>query len=79
MTIGEAARESRRKKGISIKELSAKTGIHQNTIIDFEKDRIDAKISTVEILADGLEMRIDEYIGHFWQDKFYKKKQKNKK
>lgn len=73
MTIGEAARESRRRKGISVKELAAKTGVHKNTIINFEKDRIDAKISTVELLADGLGLRIDEYIGHFWQDRIYKK------
>lgn len=73
MTIGEAAREARRRKGVSVKELSAKTGVHKNTIIDFEKDKCEPKYRTVELLADGLGMRVDEYTGHFWQDHAYKK------
>lgn len=65
MTMGAAAKEARIRKGMTIKELSAKSGIHVNTIIDFEKDRIDIKITTAENLAHALGLRIDEYIGSF--------------
>ena len=75
MNYGENAKRARIRAGMTIKELSEITDIAPNTIIGFEKGRIDAKISTVEILADALGISIDEYTGHFWRGKSRKKKE----
>lgn len=63
MTMGEAAKTARIRKGMTIRELSARSGVHVNTIIDFEKNRITIKVSTAEYLAHALDMGIDEYLG----------------
>ena len=65
MKMGEAAKAARIRRGMTIKELSRLSGIHVNTIIDFEKDRIYVKINTAECLATALGITIDEYIGSF--------------
>ena len=64
MTIGEAAKQARLRKGFSIQELSVKSGVTLNTIYRLENDRNIPLISTVELLADALGMSIDEYVGH---------------
>ena len=72
MTMGEAAKEARVRNGMTIKELSALSGVHVNTIIDFEKDRIYIKINTAECLAHALGMEIGDYIGSHPDDKYKK-------
>ena len=69
MTKGECAREARIRAGVTIKELSAHTGIAKNTISRFENGDVDIRISNLEILADALGLSIDEYIGHYWRGK----------
>ena len=64
MTIGEAAKQARLRKGFSIQELSEKSGVTLNSIYRLENDRNIPLISTVELLADALGMSIDEYVGH---------------
>lgn len=64
MTIGEAARKARVGKGFSIQELSDLSGVTLNSIYRLENDRNTPLISTVELLADALQMSIDEYVGH---------------
>lgn len=64
MTIGEAAKEARLRKGFSIQELSEKSGVTLNSIYRLENDKNTPLLSTVELLADALGMSIDEYVGH---------------
>ena len=64
MTIGEAAKEARLRKGFSIQELSEKSGVTLNSIYRLENDRNIPLLSTVELLADALGLSIDEYVGH---------------
>lgn len=64
MTIGEAAKEARLRKGFSIQELSDLSGVTLNSIYRLENDRNIPLLSTVELLADSLQMSIDEYVGH---------------
>lgn len=64
MTIGEAAKEARLRKGFSIQELSEKSGVTLNSIYRLENDKNTPLLSTVELLADALGLSIDEYVGH---------------
>lgn len=64
MTKGECMRNARLKQGMTIMELSHKTGINRNVIGRLEKDMYGGNISTIEMLADALHISIDEYIGH---------------
>lgn len=64
MTIGEAAKKTRIRKGFSIQELSDLSGVTLNSIYRLENDKNTPLLSTVELLADALGVSIDEYVGH---------------
>lgn len=64
MTVGESAKQARLRKGFSIQELSDLSGVTQNSIYRLENDKNTPLLSTVELLADALQMSIDEYVGH---------------
>ena len=64
MTMGEAMREARMKKGMTQIKLSEISGIVRNSICEYEKNKRTPNIVTVEVLADTLGISIDEYIGH---------------
>lgn len=64
MTRGEHMREARLKAGISIPELAFKAGISVGCLGALERDINNGNITTMEMLADALDMSIDDYIGH---------------
>lgn len=74
MKMGEAAKAARIRKGMTIRELSARSGVHVNTIIDFEKDRITIKVNTAEYLAHALGIGMDEYLGSYIEKRAKAKK-----
>ena len=63
MTKGEYARRAREKKYISIKELAFLSGVKRDTISRIERDLVDPRLSTLELLAAALGVSIDEYVG----------------
>ena len=64
MTPGEAMKFSREKAGLSIKELAEISGIAAPLIGRYERDITTPSLTTVELLADALNISIDEYVGH---------------
>lgn len=56
-------RKCRKEKGLTIVQLSQKSGIHRNTISGFEKDLHTPNLFNLIDLADTLNVSIDEYIG----------------
>lgn len=64
MTVGEAMKKARQITGLSIKQLSEISGVLAQLIGRYERDIVKPRIDTVEMLADALEISIDEYIGH---------------
>ena len=64
MTLGEATMRARIMKGVSVKEMSEKTGISQMTIRNMENGKNVPSILYAEAMADVLGISIDEYIGH---------------
>ena len=78
MEAGKCAKKARKRVDMTIEELSKLTGISKNTIGRFERGEAIPRYDTVEILADALGIRIDEYTGHYWQDEEYKKATKRR-
>ena len=64
LTIGEAIRRARKKRGIKSGELAKLTGYHPTVVSTWENDRVVPKLTTVIDIADALGMSIDELIGH---------------
>lgn len=64
MTLGEAMRRTRIRHGLTVKEMSEKTGICEASIRGIEKDRQVPNILFVEAMADVLGVSIDVYIDH---------------
>lgn len=61
MTLGAKIREIRKKKGLSIVDLKAKTGLSKSTISDLENDKSSPTVSTLQKLATALKMDIREF------------------
>lgn len=64
MTIGEHMKAARNAAGLSLSQLSIKTGVNRGTIHSSEAGRTFPNILNVIALADALGISIDEYIGH---------------
>ena len=62
-TIGQAMAKARRARGLSQMKLSIRSGITQNSIVNYERDRVAPGIMNLMTLADVLCISIDEYIG----------------
>lgn len=62
-SIGLTMRKCRKKKNLTIKELADKSGVHRNTIINCETDKLVPSLYTLIDLADTLNVSLDEYIG----------------
>lgn len=62
-SIGLTMRKHRKNKNLTINELADKSGVHKNTIINCEKDKIVPSLYTLIDLADTLNVSLDEYIG----------------
>lgn len=65
MTQGEHMRRARKRRGLSIENLSRMTGIGPTTIGALERGtNRSGTIYTIGTLADALGLSIDEYVGH---------------
>ncbi len=65
MTRGEYMRKARLDAGMSIQQLSETSGIARRTIGELERGFTRGGwLTTVELLADALDLSIDEYVGH---------------
>ncbi len=62
-TMGRAMREKREELGWSLHRLAKRSGLHENTIIGYEKDEHQPGLFNLTVLADTLGISLDEYIG----------------
>ena len=63
MTIGEAIRTARESRGFTITKLSEKSGVHYETIWNWEKDKVIPSVFLLSCIADVLEISLDELVG----------------
>lgn len=63
-SFGSSMKTARIDAGLSLRKLSEISGINYRLISRYERDEIRPRIDTAEILADALNISIDEYIGH---------------
>lgn len=54
--IGEVVRDLRRKADLTQEDLAERAGVHTTWISKIESGRVDPKLTTVEGLAEGLDM-----------------------
>ena len=62
-SMGTAMREKREELGLSLSQVSSKSGLHENTIAGYEKDEHQPGLFNLVVLADTLGVGLDEYIG----------------
>lgn len=62
MTIGENIRSVRKEKGLSQKEVAEKLGVSQSNYSQYEVCKRNAKIETLERIADALEVPVGRLI-----------------
>jgi len=53
--LGRRIRECREKRGWSLRDLSAASGIHRNNLMAIERGTVDAKVGTITGIAEALE------------------------
>lgn len=64
-SYGEAARNARASRNLTLQQLADKSGVNINTIHRLERDKsLDVRYWVCESLADALDMSVDEYMGH---------------
>jgi transcriptional regulator with XRE-family HTH domain len=68
VTIGESIKIIRKKKGITQKELSNKTGLAEATIIRYEKNKFKPNIKQIERIASALGVSPVEIMGTAYWD-----------
>lgn len=52
----------RQRKGLSLRELSALTGINKSTLNNFERNQRDIRVATLVILAQQFQCGLDDII-----------------
>ena len=62
-TIGQAMKNARETAGLTVAELSEKSGLHRNSIWAYESDRHAPNAFALIDLAEALCISIDEYLG----------------
>lgn len=62
-TIGQAMKNARETAGLTVAELSEKSGIHRNSIWAYESDRHTPNAFALIELSETLGISIDEYLG----------------
>jgi transcriptional regulator with XRE-family HTH domain len=60
--VGERVRDVREKKGLSLTDISQRTGISESTLVEIEKGNMDPPLGTVIKLAKALEMKMGYFI-----------------
>lgn len=69
MTVGEHVRAARKAAGLRQIDLEELSGVSAVAISLIERDVNLPSLSTAELLADALEISIDELVGHKIQKK----------
>ena len=69
MNYGEAIKENRLIRGITLKELEKATGINNGNISRWERNEVIPSIDACTKLADFYEISIDELIGRDYNRK----------
>ena len=64
MTHAESMRIAREKAGLTIKELSEKAHVCENTLGNWENGHSLPRVDSAIIVADVLGISVAEYIGH---------------
>lgn len=64
MTVGESVKKAREAAGLTRTALADISGVASRTISSIERDERGPSVRTAEILADALEISIDELVGH---------------
>ena len=62
MKIGENIRHARQKAGLTQKELGEKLGISQAAVGQFESDKANPKIETLQKIAAALNIKLSELV-----------------
>jgi transcriptional regulator with XRE-family HTH domain len=60
--VAQKIREARLKRGVTQTELSKRTDIHRNTIINFETGRRDPRVKDLRKIAKALNVSVKELI-----------------
>lgn len=71
MNLGESIKRIRKEKGITQKQLGEKLGISQAAIGQFESNKANPKIETIQKIADALNVTVNEIIPNS-DDKYMK-------
>ncbi len=61
--VAQKIREARKRKGITQAELSKRTEVHRNTIINYETGRRDPRVKDLKKIAKALNVSLAELIG----------------
>ena len=61
--VAQKIREARKRKGITQAELSKRTEVHRNTIINYETGRRDPRVKDLKKIAKALNVSLVELIG----------------
>ena len=62
-SIGKSMRLCRVARGVSVIELSERSGVSESTIYHTEQDKSYPGVLILAALADALDVSLDEYIG----------------
>jgi len=62
LKVGEGVKETREKKGLSLQDISQRTGLEPELLMGIEKGEISPPLGTVIKLAKALEMKIGHFI-----------------
>ena len=63
MTVGQAFKKTREKKGYSRQELAEYVGVHFNSILNWEQDKNYTSLFLLLCVADLFECSLDELVG----------------
>ena len=63
MTIGQTIKALRKDKKLTLTDMSVKTGLSISTLSDIENDKSSPKTSTLNKIADGLDVQLLDIIG----------------
>lgn len=63
LTMHTQLREWREKRGLSLRQLAAKSGIHHMSLFRLESGRLDPQLSTLLKLCDALGITLNQLVG----------------
>ncbi|RLB18631.1 MAG: hypothetical protein DRG35_00565, partial [Deltaproteobacteria bacterium] len=62
LRVGETVKEIREKKGLSLKDISQRTGLEPEVLMEIEKGKISPPLGSIIKLAKALEMKMGYFI-----------------